>query len=173
VLVVGQNAVLAERRMATLSRALSERVTLLTRRPGAGLLASGRGDVIDIDAHHGFDELLAAAGSRRAASWSAADRIRRFVEDPRRALERRRLRQHRVEVMAELTGSRVLEVWRRVATDARTPDPILVALDVEDVAVSEGAIKGGARLAPGGTRWLADRWDARGEAAGAREVTSR
>jgi glycosyltransferase involved in cell wall biosynthesis len=169
VLVVGQNSVRAERRVATLAPALRERVTLLTRRPGAGLLASDRGDVIDIDPQAAYDEMLAAAGSPGARRWSGAERIRRFVRDPRRAFERRRLRQHRDELMAELLGSQVLDVWRRIAADAATSDPVLVALDIEDVTVAERAIQHGARLAPGGTRWLADRWDARKSAEDAAE----
>ena len=58
------------------------------------------------------------------------------------------------------------ETARRLR-DAVHGDGWLVALDADDVLAAESALGDGVDLAPGGLRWLADRWD-EGRAAEAR-----
>ncbi len=92
----------------------------------------------------------------------APDLVRRLVRAairPRAYLHRRRLVGQRERLRQEAAATAVLAAWEEhVALDPDAgPHPgWLVACDAEDVEAAAGAIAAGARLAPGGLRWLAD-----------------
>ena len=73
---------------------------------------------------------------------------------------RRRLRERRDQLWAEEAERLVLAAWRARQEAGGGEGPWIVALDPGDVLASRAAIEAGARLAPGGLRWLVDRRDA-------------
>jgi glycosyltransferase involved in cell wall biosynthesis len=157
-LVLGQNATLAERRLATFPTPLRDRLLLLTRKPGPGLLAAMRDRLVELDPVAAYGRLLAELGAPPGARWSIAQRVGHFVRAPGRSLQRRRLREERTQVLDELLDQEIVAGWGRVRSEAHG-EPVLVAMDVDDVLTARRALPD-TPVAPGATRWLADRWDA-------------
>jgi teichuronic acid biosynthesis glycosyltransferase TuaC len=157
--VIGLNRQLAQLRSSDLPGDLGERVVLATRprkTPEESEMPVGR--VIDIDGEGVYRARLAALGAPPGVRWSLAQRAWQFLRSPGAALTRRRLRRNPNRFIVEVAQRLILEAWERVpAEDGRARQ--LLALDVDDVLAAQLAIARDGQLAPGGARWLADRWD--------------
>lgn len=113
---------------------------------------------VDPDADHRI-ALRALAGPALVGIPEPARKILRFALAPRAALRRRGLFAARPRMRRATLQSGTLETWRAHREGHVADDPgWLVACDAEDVDAAAQAIAAGARLAPGGLRWLADRW---------------
>jgi glycosyltransferase involved in cell wall biosynthesis len=159
VLAVGQNAVLAERRIRGLPESLRERVVLATRRPTDALRELLPGRVVELDPVGAYKRMLEALGGGPSAPSTSLGRAARFLRSPGKALERQRLRDDREQVLVGLLEDQVEAAWEALPGPAQ-PGRVLLAMDVEDVVAARRVLAEDARLAPGSTRWLADRWDA-------------
>jgi glycogen(starch) synthase len=159
VLAVGQNAVLAERRIRSLPEALRDRVVLATRRPTDPLRELLPGRVVELDPAGAYKRLLEALGGGPGSPSTRLGRAARFLRSPGKARERQRLRDDRERALVELLETQVEEAWDALP-GSRGRDRVLLAMDVDDVAAARSVLARGANLAPGLTRWLADRWDA-------------
>ena len=160
IFAVGQNAVLAERRVRTLPEELRERIVLATRRPGDSLRELLPGRVIELDPAAEYKRLVDGSGAEREGSRTGLGRTVRFLRSPAKTLERRRLRQDREHALVELLAAQVDDGWQGLPR-RDDPPPVLLSMDVEDVAAAQAVMSRGVPLAPGSTRWLADRWDDR------------
>ena len=160
-LLVGTQRGLLDRRLTQLSWQERSDLTVLTIRargasPGG---AGGVGSLVAVDPDGPFDlEMSRLAGPRLAGLPTVVARPLRLLLRPRAALARRRLRAQRDELRRRQLEWLVLEAWKR--RSAAGAEAWLVALDPMDVLASRAALEAGARLAPGGMRWLADRLDA-------------
>jgi glycosyltransferase involved in cell wall biosynthesis len=159
VLAVGQNAVLAERRIRSLPETLRARMVLATRRPTDPIRELLPRRVVELDPAGAYKRLLEALGGGSGSPSTSLGRAARFLRSPGKALERQRLRDDREHVLVELLETQVEEAWDAVPASPGG-DRVLLAMDVEDVAAARRVLARGADLAPGLTRWLADRWDA-------------
>jgi glycosyltransferase involved in cell wall biosynthesis len=160
-LVIGLNRRVAERRLSELPRELQGSLVLATRTPKGATepeLESPVGRVIEIDVEGAYRAKLAALGAPPGVRWSPAQRAWHFIRSPLAALTRRRLRKNPNPFLVEAARRLVLEAWEHDRADDGGTRPLL-ALDVNDVLAAQTAIAAGGELAPGGTRWLADRWD--------------
>jgi glycosyltransferase involved in cell wall biosynthesis len=175
-LVVGLNPRVVRLRLGGLPRPLQDRLILLTRPKTTsdtvdeGLDARDAADapsgdqpsgarVIEVDARGVYHARLGSLGAPRGVRWNAAQRVWHFLRSPRTALTRRRLRRDQDRFVFESAQRLILDAWQGIAATEGGTRPLL-ALDVDDVLRAQLAIDRGAWLAPGGVRWLADRWDA-------------
>jgi glycogen(starch) synthase len=176
-LVVGFNRVQAARLLSPLPPELLRRLTLVTvEDPGDQPLPGEIGSVVaaDLDAGH-----RAALESARPAAPPAGllGRALRFARDPGASDRIAAIHARRTEHRLETASERVVEEARKATgatgndTARRAPVPgpggtggalaDLLCLDGYDVLAASAALDLGlARLAPGGVRWLADRWAA-------------
>jgi hypothetical protein len=153
-LVVGLVRELASRRLAALPPELVARLTVATfaepepRRPQPGRW-------FEHDPERDYLDRLGALGGPLADS--SAGRFLSAVRSPRREAARRDLIARRADVRREGIDAFLLSAWAA----AGRPEFVL-ALDADDVLVVRALVAAGARLAPGGLRWLVDRWDEAG-----------
>jgi glycosyltransferase involved in cell wall biosynthesis len=112
---------------------------------------------VDPDLDHRV-AMKAAAGPSLPPLPGPPRRILRFVLAPRAALRRRRLLRERASMRRRTLQAAVLHAWEAHRDASPAASPWLVACDAEDVDAAATALAAGARLAPGGLRWLADRW---------------
>jgi hypothetical protein len=167
-LVVAFDRTRLERRLGGFPVSASADLTIVTGLPAAapsgldhagtpGLPVEARVVVVDLEAGHRA-AMARLAGPRLAGLPELVRRPLRILLGPRAALGRRRLMRRR-EVNRRLAGEQaVLEAWRALAaTTPSGPTPWLVACDADDLRAAGAALSAGARLAPGGIRWLADR----------------
>jgi glycogen synthase len=160
-LIVGLRRSIAARQLGALPGALAAQLVLVTQgaaKGAADIPAIAR--VIEISPEAEYRARLAALGHVPGARWSLPERITRFVRSPRTALARRRLRRNRVAFMVAAVQRAVGDAWRTDNTAAITR--ALLPLEANDLFACEQAIAAGARVTPGSTRWLADRWDEAG-----------
>jgi glycogen(starch) synthase len=160
-LIVGLRRSLAARQLAALPTALAAHLTLVTEgaAKGAADMPPIRGVVV-ISPEAEYRVRLAELGHVPGAQWSLLERVRQFVRSPRTGLARRRLRRGRDEFMVAAVKRGVRDAWRTYNPDVRPR--LLLPLEANDLFACEQAIAAGAELAPGSTRWLADRWDEAG-----------
>ena len=85
-------------------------------------------------------------------------RLVRLALRPHAPFARRRMRARMGQLRAAALDRSVLDAWRSVSAPAGAA--WVVPLDPADLEAAKIAIEAGARLAPGGLRWLADRYDA-------------
>jgi hypothetical protein len=153
VLVIGFNRVQAARLLGALPAGLLSTLELVTSEdPGNQPLPRGIGTVMAGDLDSAYEAALRAARPARPPK-GLLGRAMRFATDPR-ASERI------AAVHADRPRYR-LETAQRQVTEAssRREVPDLVCLDGYDVLAAGPAVDAGAaRLAPGGIRWVADRW---------------
>lgn len=185
-LIVGLARKLAIGRIADLPPGLAARLTIVTSAPAPeraeasdrapaserGAAAEGRaeepamaevlpaGRWLDLDPERTYRERLAALGGP-APTGGRLGRLLSAARAPQTVLERRDLVAHRAELRRRTTESFLRSAWE----EAGRPRFVL-ALDADDVLVVEPILAAGARLAPGGLRWLVDRWDEAGRPAG-------
>ncbi|MGO9207882.1 MAG: glycosyltransferase [Candidatus Limnocylindrales bacterium] len=153
VLVIGFNRVQAARLLSALPAGLLSTLELVTSKdPGNQPLPRGIGTVIAGDLDSAYEAALRAARPARPPK-GLLGRAMRFATDP-----------HASERIAAVHADRPryrLETAQRQVTEAsrRREVPDLVCLDGYDVLAAGPAVDAGAgRLAPGGIRWVADRW---------------
>ena len=164
-LVVGFNRVQAARLLATLPGELLGRLTLVTvDDPGDQPLPARIGTVVTADLDTGYQAALRAARPTQQPK-GLVGRVIRFARDPRASDRIAAVQADRPRYRLETAQRRVIETARAAA--GGNPDaagagaglPDLLCIDGYDVLAAEPAIDSGvARLAPGGVRWLADRW---------------
>ena len=179
-LVVGLVRRLAVERLAALPPALAGRLTVVTtasattavgpgpepaawaREPAgeepAGALPAGHW--LDLDPELDYRRRLAGLG-RPTKPGGALGRLLSIAASPKAERERRDLIARRPELRRQTTESFLRSAWE----EAGRP-PFVLALDADDILVVEPLLAAGARLAPGGLRWLVDRWDEAGRPAG-------
>jgi glycosyltransferase involved in cell wall biosynthesis len=168
--VIGFNRVQAARLLAPLPRELLARLTLVTSQdPGDQPLPQGIGTVAAADLDAGFEAALRAARPAQPPR-RLLGRIIRYASDPGASDRIAAIRAARPRYRLETAQRQVIEAARAApangpgarppAGDA-APPPDLLCIDGYDVLAAGPAIdSGAARLAPGGIRWLADRWAA-------------
>jgi len=153
-LVVGLVRELAARRLAALPPELVAHLTIATfaepepRRPQPG-------HWLEHDPEREYRDRLAALGGPLADS--PARRLLSAVRAPRREAARRDLIARHADVRSAGIDAFLRSAWAAAGRPA-----FVLALDADDVLVVAPLIAAGARLAPGGLRWLADRWDEAG-----------
>lgn len=164
VLVICMRRPIAARRIAALPPSLASRLTVVTttevgEREGA-LPAGPRW--IEIDPDLPYTRRLAALGGPLEARRTTVQRLVAACLHPRRTVLRRRLLAERPALRAAAERDGILAAWRGVASAAGREPATVVAVGAEDVVAAADALGAGGVLAPGGLRWLADRWDAAG-----------
>ncbi len=163
-LVVAFNRVQAARLLAPLPTDLLAALTLVTAEdPGDQPLPAGLGRVIAIDLDAGYQAAVRdARPSQRPRGL--VGRVVRFARDPGASDRIAAVHAARPEYRLATARQQVVEAARAARPSAgedRTDPPDILCLDGYDVLAAESAIDAGvARLAPGGIRWLADRWAA-------------
>jgi hypothetical protein len=171
--VIGLNRRVAERRLSDLPNDLRGSLVLATRTPKAEAEADGEsegelkresrnrsvvGRAIEIDVEAAYRARLASLGAPPGTHWSPLERAWHFLRSPRAALTRRRLRKNPTPFLVEAARRLVLEAWQGARANDGATRPLL-ALDLIDLLAAQDAVAAGGELVPGGTRWLADRWD--------------
>jgi glycosyltransferase involved in cell wall biosynthesis len=174
-LIVGGRRRSAIVRLASMPSSLAGRLTVLT---AAATRASADGAAnpeppvpqvgrwLEVDPDAAYRERLRALGGPLPAA-SGPSRIARALRHPVRWARLRRLRAERGGLAA---AAWLAAVRRGVETMADGPAgqadrPVLLPVDIDDLARLEPLIAGGARIAPGSLGWLADRIDEREPAA--------
>jgi hypothetical protein len=160
-LVVGLVPELAASRLATLPPALAALLTVVTYEPGGGATGGAAtalppGSWRFFDPERPYHERLAALGGP-ARSGGGLGRFLSAARSPKSELERRDLIAHRDELRRQTIDAFLVASWE----SANRP-PHVLALDADDMTIVAPLIAAGARLAPGGLRWLVDRWDEAG-----------
>lgn len=162
-LVVGLRRATTARRVAALPDALLARLTVVTAVAAAGgsVELSPAARWIEVDADKEYSARLAELGGPADPRRTALRRLLAAVRHPRRARLRARLVEERAAMRGAAERRAVLDAWRTLPA---TPHGhvVIVAVGAEDVLAAADAREAGARLAPGGLRWAADRWDAAG-----------
>ncbi len=155
-IIVAFNRVQAERLLGTLPSALRARLTVVTAEdPGNQPLPDGIGRVVAADLDAGYQAALRAARPAQPPKGLLGRAIR-FARDPGASDRIAAVHANRPRYRLETARLRVAEEAR-----AATGIPDLLCIDGYDVLAAGPAIDSGvARLAPGGIRWLADRWAA-------------
>ncbi len=159
-LVVGLQRTLLDRRLASFPWPGRAGITIVTVAGKDRASSQGWTDaLVEVDPDAWYrSEMARLSGPTLSGIPGGVARGLRFLLRPRAGLARRRLLAQREERRIAESQRLVLEAWRqRVAAGDQ---PWLVALDPVDVVAARTAIDAGARLAPGGMRWLADRLDA-------------
>ncbi len=169
-LVVGLVRRLAIERLATLPPGLADGLTVVTSAPPvgeagtasavvAGATGTGAADVLpagrwlDLDPELDYRRRLAELGPP-AKPGGALGRLLSIATSPKADRERRDLIARRSELRRQATESFLRSAW-----DEAGRPPFVLALDADDILAVEPLLAAGARLAPGGLRWLVDRWD--------------
>ena len=162
VLVVGLRRATAVKRIAALPGGQVGRLTVVTEvdSPGRRVQLPGTGRWIEVDADEEYAARLAALGGLPDPRRTTAQRLLTAVVHPGRARRRKRLLEERPGMRAAAERRAVLAAWSALLEDQPRERPVIVALGAEDVLAAADALDAGAPLAPGGLRWLADRWDA-------------
>ena len=159
--IVGFNRVQAARQLGALPVELLAGLTLVTvEDPGDQPLPAGIGTVVavDLDADH----RAAVAAAHPVPAKGLLGRIARRTRDPHASARIAAVQADRPRYRLETARRHVAEVARRPAR-SEDADGLrdLLCIDGYDVLAAATALDSGlARLAPGGTRWLADRWAA-------------
>lgn len=185
-LVVGLVHELAVSRLASIPPALAAQLTVVTFEPSAGTTAgeaaSGdrptppAGSWRSFDPEQRYRDRLAALGGpvrggggpgeparrggglgRLVRGGGGLGRLFSAARAPRAELERRDLIARRDELRRQTIDAFLVASWE----SAGRP-PHVLALDADDVAIVAPLVGAGAGLAPGGLRWLVDRWDESG-----------
>jgi len=175
-LVVGLVRRLAIERLAVLPPGLAGCLAIVTSAPAAGTVvgagaepAAGTrepagalptGRWLELDPELDYRRRLAELG-RPTKPGGALGRFLSIATSPKAERERRDLVARRPELRRQATESFLRSAWE----EAGRP-PFVLALDADDVLAAEPLLAAGARLAPGGLRWLVDRWDEAGRPAG-------
>jgi glycosyltransferase involved in cell wall biosynthesis len=160
-LVVGLQRTLLERRLASLPWQGHPAVTVLTQaaRQGASPDSAAGFTLVEADPDAPFRrEMARLSGPALMGLPDGVARALRLLVHPHAGFARRRLRERREELRTRELERLVLDAWRQWSAGGEAA--WIVALDPVDVLASRAAIEAGARLAPGGLRWLADRLDA-------------
>jgi hypothetical protein len=162
-LVVALSRPLLAGRLAPLSAVAPPGLTLVTtvaRDGGEPTAMPGGVRLVEVDPDLDHRVAMrAVAGPSLAGLPDPMRKILRFTLAPRAALRRRRLFAERPKMRRATLQAATLEAWQTHREPASPADAgWLVACDAEDVDAAAQAIGAGARLAPGGLRWLADRW---------------
>ena len=162
VLVVGLRRATAVKRIAALPGGQVGRLTVVTEvdSPARRVQLPGTGRWIEVDADEEYAARLAALGGLPDPRRTTAQRLLTAVVHPGRARRRKRLLEERPGMRAAAERRAVLAAWSALLEDQPRERPVIVALGAEDVLAAADALAAGAPLAPGGLRWLADRWDA-------------
>jgi glycogen synthase len=165
--IVGLNRVLVGRMLGALPARLLAEITLVTGEHAPDQpLPAGIGRVVEVHLDAGYEAALAEASPGRP-SGSFLARASRFVRDPGASDRIAEIHSRRAEYRLQTARAQVEAASREAGDRAAGCDsgrapatlPDLVCLDGYDVMASEAAIDGRiASLAPGGIRWLADRW---------------
>ena len=168
-LVVGFNRVQAARLLAPLPGELLGRLTLVTTDdPGDRPLPAGIGTVVTADLDAGYQVALRAARPAQQPR-GLVGRVIHFARDPGASDRIAAVHADRPRYRLETAQRRVIETARAAAGGDSRPavdleagsPPDLLCIDGYDILAAGPAIDSGvARLAPGGVRWLADRWAA-------------
>ena len=154
ILVVALNRTLLDRRLRRFPvDRLSGHVVVTTRpttdaEPAAPGLAP-----IELDPDESFRTAVAAVPGPRLG-W-LPQRVRRLASAliaPQQAIARRRLVRDRATLRQRAVRAAIVAAWNDLPGAGA-----IVACDAEDVDAAADALARGARLAPGGLRWLADR----------------
>ncbi len=155
-IIVAFNRVQAARLLGTLPPALRAQLTVVTAEdPGNQPLPEGIGRVVAADLDAGYQAALRAARPAQPPKGLLGRAIR-FARDPGASDRIAAVHANRPRYRLETARLRVAEEAR-----AATGTPDLLCIDGYDVLAAGPAIDSGvARLAPGGIRWLADRWAA-------------
>jgi glycosyltransferase involved in cell wall biosynthesis len=155
-IIVAFNRVQAARLLGTLPPALRAQLTVVTAEdPGNQPLPEGIGRLVAADLDAGYQAALRAARPAQPPKGLLSRAIR-FARDPGASDRIAAVHANRPRYRLETARLRVAEEAR-----ATTGIPDLLCIDGYDVLVAGPAIDSGvARLAPGGIRWLADRWAA-------------
>ena len=168
-IVIGFNRLQAARLLAPLPGELLGQLTLVTTDdPGDRPLPAGIGTVVTADLDAGYQAALRAARPAQQPK-GLMGRVIRFARDPGASDRIAAVHADRPRYRLETAQRRVIETARATAggdsspavhLEATTP-PDLLCIDGYDILAAGPAIDSGvARLAPGGVRWLADRWAA-------------
>jgi hypothetical protein len=165
-LVVGLMRELAVSRLATIPPALAGQLTVVTYEPQGGTIAGEAapgdqpalpaGSWRSFDPERTYRDRLAALGGP-ARPGGGLGRLFSAARAPRAELERRDLIARRDELRRQTIDAFLVASWE----SAGRPLHIL-ALDADDVTIVAPILVAGAALAPGGLRWLVDRWDEAG-----------
>ena len=168
-LVVGFNRVQSARLLAALPGELLGRLTLVTTDdPGDQPLPAGMGAVVTADLDTGYQAALRTARPAQQPK-GLVGRVIRFARDPGASDRVAAVHADRPRYRLETAQRRVIETARTATGGGPGPagggdeaaPPDLLCIDGYDVLAAGPAIDSGvARLAPGGIRWLADRWAA-------------
>ncbi|MGC8635109.1 MAG: glycosyltransferase [Candidatus Limnocylindrales bacterium] len=167
-IVVGFNRVQAGRLLAALPGELLARLTLVTGQdPGDQPLPKGIGAVAVADLDAGYEAALRAARPAQPPP-RLLGRIIRYARDPgatdriaavHAARPRYRLETAQRWVIEAARAARANGPGASLAEGNPAALPDLLCIDGYDVLAAGPALdSGAARLAPGGIRWLADRW---------------
>lgn len=162
VLVVGLRRATTAKRIAALPNAQAARISVVTEidNPGRPVQLPPAGRWIEVDADEAYAARLTALGGAPDPRRTTARRLLTAAIHPRRARERKRLLEDRPGMRASAERRAVLAAWHALLEDQPRDRPLIAAVGAEDVLAATDALDAGAALAPGGLRWLADRWDA-------------
>ncbi len=174
-LVVALGRPLLGRRLAPVPQSVRTGLPILTTlapRSGAAPLPADGAELIEVDPDAPFQAAVERLSRPRLAGVpTGIARAVRTLLHPLAPGARRRLRDRRDELWAAEAERLVLAAWRSRHAAGGGEGPWIVALDPGDVLASRAAIGAGARLAPGGLRWLVDRRDAASAPNGRSEAT--
>lgn len=160
-LVVSLRRVTAAARLRLLPAGLAETLSVVTNAgDGSADALPQIAHLIQVDLERSWRMRMAAAGDEAGRRWTVRERLWHALRSPRKALLRRRIRRARERIVLESARDVIVEAWRADPGSRGSPRRLL-PLEAEDVLAAATAIAAGARLTPGSTRWLADRWDAR------------
>lgn len=173
-LIVGLVRSLAMSRLAALPPGLAHRLTVVTSTPAAEVGETGgvrgaetapangvpAGRWLDLDPERAYRRRLAELGGP-APAGGGLRRLLSAARAPKTERERRNLIARRAELRRQAT-----ELFLRAAWEEAGRPAFVLALDADDVLAVEPLLAAGARLAPGGLRWLVDRWDEAGRPTG-------
>jgi glycosyltransferase involved in cell wall biosynthesis len=153
----------ASSRLALLPSALAASLAVVTSvatpQGEAGGLAVGI--LVEIDPDAEYRRRLADLGGE--GRGSRVRRALRALRHPRGFLARIELTRIRPRLRKAVIRRGLAEALSKQTTEIPNApsQPAVVAVDADDVAAVGDLLAHGARLAPGGLRWLADRWDER------------
>jgi len=158
-LIVGLVRELAIGRLAALPPELAAQLTVVTYESAVGAPgdepARPAGDWRSVDPERPYRDRLAALGG--AARAGGLGRLLSAARAPKAELERRELIAHRDELRRQTIDEFLVASW-----EAAGRPPQVLALDADDVTIVAPLLGAGPELAPGGLRWLVDRWDEAG-----------
>ncbi len=158
-LVVGLVRELALGRLASLPPDLAGVLIVVTHPATEGAAPAPSERWLELDPERTYRDRLAELGGpvRAGPGSSVLGRLLMVARAPRAELERRALTGRRDELRRQTIDAFLLAAWETAGRP-----PFVLPLDADDILAVDPLLDTGARLAPGGLRWLVDRWDEAG-----------